>query len=190
MKWQVWNNSKKVIFTINVLIKLVILWESKSLLGTFVELSMGAQATESQDCWSCKGLLEATWSKPCLRGAPRAECWGPCACNLKISKEKDSKPSLGNLCWCSTTLTTQKCASWCSDRASCIPILPHGLLSWHRAPIQTVYCCLLYTSPLGIYRHWWDSPQTSSSPGWSVPAASASPHLRCVLVPNTRLKSL
>lgn len=75
-------------------------------------------------------------------------------------KEETSGP-LGNLCQCCLVLR----------RTSCAPVCVHGLLSWHWAPLNRAWLCLLNISHLRSLR-------APSSPCWTGPALNSSSHRR------------
>lgn len=87
---------------------------------------------------------------------------------LSISR-RDSTASLGSLFQCSITPKIKK-FKWvsCVTVCACYPFL------W--APPKKVWPYPLDTSPLDIYKLWWDPHSVFASPGWTTPGLSSFPH--------------
>ena len=98
---------------------------------------------------------------------------------LNFSKDGDTTASPGNLCQCSVTLSVTKCFLMFRGNLPCFSLCPLPLV----LSLGTTEQSLAPSSLHPPCRYWCTlmrSPWAFSSPGWTVPAPSASPHRRFI----------
>lgn len=117
-------------------------------------------------------------------GSPWTDCPGLSPIRFYTSARMETTISLGNSCPCLTTLTVKKknnqlCC--CLNRINFLYFILCPLRLLPRASLRSVWLCILYSPPSGIYE-LIRFLRASSFPCWAIPAFSASPH--CSYVPN------
>ena len=121
--------------------------------------------------------LCSNWSNhPARAGSPRAGCTGPSPGGFWRSPEKENPQPLWAACSSAPSPSEGRSSSSCSDGTSCASVCARCPLSCHWAPLERVWPRPPDTHTWDFCKHTLGPLSAFSSPGWTSPAPSASPH--------------